>query len=135
MADEKKGIDRIRRNKKWTDTAVVMALFVGMALLFSTLPMLFTIGDMVRFDHLTDPSIPAKDLDNATYTYTAQELLKMVDLPIFILFGGLAIMMVGFAMLYVNPSDKDLHIGQCKGSDKWTYCPECGLKLSRLEKD
>ena len=135
MTEEKKGIERMVRNKKLVDVTASIVLILALALMFSTLPMLFTIGDMVKTDHLTNPSIPAKDLENATYTYTAHELLKMVYLPIYVLFGGLAFMLGSLVMVYVNPSDKDLHIAGCKGDGDKKYSPECGLKLSRLEKD
>jgi len=135
MTEDKKGIERISRNKKLVDVTALIVMMVGVALMFSTLPMLFTISDMVKTDHLTNPSIPAKDLDNATYTYTAHELLKMANLPIYILFGGVAFMFGGMIMAYVNPSDKDIHIVKCKGTGEQKYCSECGLKLSRLKKD
>ena len=95
-------------------------------------------------EYLTDDGIAYRDMGNATYTYPVSEFNdRYMDYRLW-LYGGIAVMSVGmalvFGMLFVLPSNTESHRIYCK---KWEsepvsmhfkYCPECGLKLSRLEK-
>jgi len=50
-----------------------------------------------------------------------------------------AILAIGYAILFVNPGERELHRAHCppiRGSpeDYPKYCPECGMDLKKMEK-
>jgi hypothetical protein len=87
---------------------------------------------------------------NATYTYPVAEIDELGETSNRVIFAGGVMMgaslVVAFAVAWVVPEKKEIHSLLCRqwqdekfagkdGPEDMTYCPECGLKLSRLEKD
>jgi len=97
-------------------------------------------------DYMNDPTIPFNERDNATYTFTDEWLSEKYNRLMWWVVPGAILLVCGYAMVYlpglVGINEKTIHKEFCKIPEKfedehptWRYCPECGLKLSRLEKD
>ena len=148
MTEEKSKVELENIKKKIEIVAIIglALILVGGAIALWTLMM--PLSDMLPNDeHITDQGMPVRDMDNATYTWTHDELQKILDTQsdwftvaaIFLVPG----VVLFYATLGITPSKKKLHkIGcrkakdyqfcpECGGANK--YCPECGLKLSELE--
>ena len=94
--------------------------------------------DLQSDDYMTDDGIAYRDLENATYTYEGSELAELSNLSGWFVASGLVLVVIGYAMFVVFgvlvPSNTKAHEMYCDGLGEKTHCPECGLKLSRLEK-
>jgi len=88
---------------------------------------------LIDYDHITDPSMPISEKDNVTYTWTAEELTSQAEKSYPFLFIGLGVFVGGYVMIFTVIGDRKFHRLHCKGSSELKYCPECGLRLSRLE--
>ncbi len=101
-------------------------------------------------DYMDDPTIPFNERDNATYTFTDEWLSEQYNRLIWWVMPGAILIACGYAMVYlpglIGIDEKTIHKEFCRqwqnekyssedGPKDMTYCPECGLKLSRLEKD
>lgn len=101
-------------------------------------------------EYLTDDGLAYRDMVNATYTYPVAEIDELGETSNRVIFTGGVMMgasfVVAFAVAWVVPEKKEIHSLLCRqwqdekfagkdGPEDMTYCPECGLKLSRLEKD
>ena len=150
MAEEKSKVELENLKKKMELVGIIgLALVViggAIALWALMMPLSAMLPDN---DHITDPSMPVRDLDNATYTWTADEFEKILDTQGNWFTGAMAFLIPGivltYAMLLVAPSNKKMHLIGCRKAKDYQfcpecgaankYCPECGLKLSRLERD
>ena len=128
-----------KRREKAIMTVAIMTLVVGYAMFIVANLQADGYENMKSYDHLTDDGIAYRDLDNATFTWTSEELDKLHDDTYYVQWLGGSIIGIGLAILFAGmiliPSDKKTHKIQCDGSGEKKYCPECGLKLSRLEKE
>ena len=133
-AKKKEEVEKLRmRGKNIELTALCIMLAGGLGLLVA---MFMGQGyvDLVSDDHITDQDMPVRDLENATYTYTADELLSRFQHVLPLLVASMTAFASGGIMLAVTgPSEANFHKLHCGEGDQ-KYCPECGLKLSRLEK-
>ena len=90
-------------------------------------------------EHITDQNLPIKDVKNATYTWTSEEIKHSEDQAMGLFYAGGVTAIVGVAIMYtaviIEPSKTKIHEIGCKGDGDKKYCSECGLKLSRLEKE
>lgn len=117
-------------------TVAIYGCILGAGLLFGGLATQ-TIYDVLQSDeYLTDDGLPYRDMNNATYTYPSSELDRLGEGATWQIYGGAMLLgstiaIVG-AMIYALPPKKDEHQLRCKGTGEWKYCPECGLKLSKL---
>jgi hypothetical protein len=150
MTEEKNKVELENINKK-CEIVVVMALaliLVGGAIALWTLMM--PLSTMLPDDeHITDQGMPVRDMDNATYTWTADEFEKILDTQGTWFTAAIVFLVPGVVLFYatlaIAPSEKKLHLIGCKKAKDYQfcpecgaankYCPECGLKLSRLERD
>lgn len=107
---------------------------VGIFLVGAAYVMLLGTSLMMDEDHITDKGIAIRDKNNATYTWTHHEFDEQSQAGFCAVFAGGASLAVAFALAFASPSKKQLHKLGCKGSDEWKYCPECGIKMSELEK-
>ena len=151
MMDEKKEPIREMREKmkkaeKVVSFGVVALLVVGcMILLYAAFASVAYINIMTD-DHMTDDGIAYRDLENATYTWSGSEITEMMEDNTWVMAIGAALAGMGYVAMLVMaaliPSDTKSHAIYCKQWEtpedpdeaKFKYCPECGLKLSRLEK-
>ena len=95
-------------------------------------------------DYMNDPTIPFNERDNATYTFTDEWLSDRYNHLMWVAMPGLVLYVVGVGVLFLGDaiiSDQSVHKAYCKITARygdtypsWKYCPECGLKLSKLEK-
>ena len=94
-----------------------------------------TSGMMPDNEHITDQGMPVRDLENATYTWTADEIADMAQEKLNLILIGGFIAGVGMAIFYsaaaIEPSKRKLHGIGCKDWTDVKYCPECGLKLEK----
>jgi len=131
-------LEKVKKNARIVGMAGLVILLVGLVVLFMAI---FTMFDKMIPDneHITDQDLPVRDIENATYTWTADEFEDMVNEKMSFLIIGGAIAAVGMAIFYsaaiIEPSSIKLHKIGCKGEGEKKYCSECGLKLSRLERD
>lgn len=137
-------MDKMEERKRLKRNRGVIALVAFVLLILGAFGVLHAANSaavymaLIDEDHMTDPGIPYRDLENATYTYDRQYLEEQVEntnnlmlicvIPVFIGTGV-------FYTLLAMPNGKDDHRRFCDGTSEKKYCPECGLKLSRLEKD
>ena len=155
--DEKKKVERHWKAYKQKNGNGLIVLRYG--LVFVGLGGLVFLGgiqekDMYQIlkddEYLTDDGLPYRDMANATYTYPVEKLDEMAEQSNWMIFAGAALMgasvVVTLAVAWVIPEKKEIHSMLCRqwqdeqfagkdGPEDMTYCPECGLKLSRLEKD
>ena len=142
------------KEKGWNGTMIAMycLIFVGLgAILFMGA---LAEKEMYRVlkddDYLTDDGLPYRDMANATYTYPVAEIDELAESSNWLLAMGGVLMAASVillvAMLGVMPEKKEIHSMLCRqwqeekfagknGYEDMTYCPECGLKLSKLEKE
>lgn len=136
MSEEsKKELDKLKLQYGFGNAIGVLLLYGGLAILAIVALLSVPTMELADPNHLTDPAIPYNEMDNATYTWTAEELLDKASYIVPYMFLAAGIMTGGMGVLLVIPSQKRLHKVHCTGDDKWRYCPECGLKLSRLKKE
>jgi len=148
--EEKSKTELEKTVKKMVIMMIAGAVLVLIGALIVLLAIMMPLNTMLPDnEHITDSGMPVRDLDNATYTWTADEIEKTLSTQSDYFMVGLVFVAPGFALVYgtllIMPSEKKLHsIGckkpkdhqfcpECGAANK--YCPECGLKLSRLEKD
>lgn len=116
----------------------VLALIGGVVLLsgLSEKTMYNTLKDD---EYLTDDGLPYRDMGNATYTYPASEINELAERSDWAVALGIIVLVasavVVLSIAWVMPEKREIHSMLCKGDGDKDYCPECGLKLSRLEKD
>jgi hypothetical protein len=131
-------LEKVKKNARIVGGVGLIVLLVGLVVLFMAI---FTMFDKMIPDneHITDQDLPVRDIKNATYTWTADEIKDMVDEKTGFLVMGGAIAAVGMGIFYsaavIEPSSIKMHKIGCAGQGEKKYCPECGLKLSRLERD
>lgn len=149
--DEKK-IAEYRKNMKKREGLVgallIGCLIVGAGVLFYGMWAQNVWGQVVDEDHMTDPSIPYNERENATYTWSSEDILeKVTDLNMIYYAGGVLIA-VGYAgaltFAALSPDKKKDHLRYCANLAPYKipgwenieikYCPECGLELKKLEK-
>ena len=86
-------------------------------------------------EHMTDQNMPIRDIKNATYTWTSEEIDQMVKEKADMLLIGAFLIAPGTALLYawifISPSKRKMHEIGCKQYDDVKYCPKCGLKLEK----
>ena len=146
--DKKEERARMKRTRLGIGSIALVLLLLGAFGMLWTATTSTVYADLVNEDHMTDSGIAYRDLDNATYTYDREYIENKVDdlanlmlLSIIPLFVGMAI----FYVMIVMPDERDEHRLFCRqwqnekfagndGLEDMKYCPECGLKLSRLEK-
>ena len=94
--------------------------------------------DLQSDDYMTDDGIAYRDLENATYTYEGAELDDLSTSMLWFIGIGGGMAAIGYAMFIVFaaliPTGTKAHEMYCDGLGEKTHCPECGLKLSKLEK-
>ena len=133
--DEKKGIkEKIgKRNKLAAEVAVILLIY-GFAAILGGLFLTMPYNNIKDIDHMTDQGISVRDMDNSTYTVTGEWLDdRIMEMFFFVALGsGMAILGLGIGVML--PKKEDTHRLECDGTGDKTHCPECGLKLSRLEK-
>jgi hypothetical protein len=89
--------------------------------------------------HLTTPEIPLKDAENATYQFTQKEMTYQGLTMLVVILIGLAVIAIGYAMIFVNPGERELHMAHCPPihampGDYPKYCPECGMDMKKMQK-
>ena len=128
----------LKKKEKIIGTAIIGLMIVGVVTLaFGA----FRGGAYINLqsdDYMTDDGIAYRDLENATYTYEGSELDDLSKQSGWFVASGLVLVGVGYAMFMVFgalvPANTKAHEMYCDGLGEKTHCPECGLKLSRLEK-
>jgi hypothetical protein len=138
---EDKGKVELEKVKKAANTIAVIGgtiVLLGLVILFVGLIQMNT-WMFPDNEHITDQNLPIKDVKNATYTWTSEEIKHSEDQPMGLFYVGGVIAVVGAAIMYtaviIEPSKTKIHEIGCKGDGDKKYCSECGLKLSRLKKE
>ncbi len=138
MDKDREMLEKVQKNKKLLGAAGMILIVIGGAIvLIAALP-LGIYPEMMDEEHITDDSIPIRDMDNVTYTYEKEWFdQKEEDARYYVLAGCIPVA-AGYALLLATGAfvdDRKNHRMHCDGTGEKRYCPECGLKLSRLEKD
>ena len=135
--EEKKneGIAKQQR-KRATAIAIACLCLIGTGVALVLVGAMHTSVYPADFDHITDKSLAVRDIENATYTWTAEEIDEQADKGLAIMIIGGLFAAAGYPLLFVVPRETELHKMYCEIEEygPCKYCPECGLKLSRLEK-
>ena len=139
--------DRLKKREQIALVAIgYIALIGGVVLIFAVVQAGFY-EQIQSNDYLTDDGIAYRDLQNATYTYEQGELNDLRDNAYTgAVVGGAifgAAVTAFFIMAYINPANTTIraHKIYCHSWEtaenpeeaKFKHCPECGLKLSKLE--
>jgi len=118
------------------------ALVIGFGILIMGLFSAQSLDRWLDEEHMSDPSMPYNEFENATYTITPNDLDELLvmsqDMAVIgVVFLGLGVAIIG-TMMAVVPSKKEQHKLLCsvtvREHETDLYCSECGLKLSLLEK-
>ena len=132
--------DRLKKREGVALVTIAYIALIGGCLVILGLVQVGFYDGMKSYDYLTDDGIAYRDLQNATYTYEPIELDELRnDCYLVAIIGGgvLGAAITAFAILaYINPANTSVkaHKIHCDGTYEKTHCPECGLKLSKLEK-
>ena len=94
-------------------------------------------------DYMNDPAIPFNERSEANYTFTDDFLKDTRDRLMFWAIPGVVMLAIGYAVMILSDyplSRKEMHKELCKKTDIYTnygfkYCPDCGIRMSRLDKD
>ena len=137
----------MKRRRDICSMLLLGAILVGLAVMF--VPLLSNTGlrGVMDDDHMTDDSIAYRDLENATFTWSAEEINELVDDNYYVAMLGGAIVAstyVGFLVLSaLTPSKEKDHKRYCTDLSPYTitgwenvevkYCPECGIDLKKLK--
>jgi hypothetical protein len=136
--DNKEERQRLKRNRGAVALASLVLLVLGAIGMLWAVNASGVYANLIDEEHMTDTGIAYRDLDNATYTYDREYLQDHVDNIMEIMLVSTIPLMVGLGVFYAMiamPDEKDDHRRFCDGTSKKEYCPECGLKLSRLEEN
>jgi hypothetical protein len=98
--------------------------------------------EMISQDkYLTDPSTPYNEMENASFTIPAKDIVAGIDTLYIWMVCGISIIgcgylsLVGFAL--VIPSKKKDHIDNCRyginTDSEVEYCPLCGIRLKDVK--
>ena len=148
MTEEKTKVELEKLKKKMEMVGVVGLALILVGGAIALWAVMMPLSDMLpNHEHITDQDMPIRDMENATYTWTADEFEHILNAQSGWFTAALVLLVPGivlfYAMLLITPSDTKIHkIGcrkakdyqfcpECGAANK--YCPECGLKLSRLE--
>ena len=92
-------------------------------------------------EYLTDPSTPYNEMENASFTIPASEIVAGTDAIFIWIVCGVSIIgcaylsLLGFAL--VVPTKKKDHIANCEykvvSEMKDEYCPICGIRLKDVK--
>lgn len=145
-------LEKLKKKTVNTATAAVILTLIGLMIFALGGMMIFGMANIREKSHLQNPDMPLNQYpQNASYVWTDKQILEIywASIPIF----GLSIitMISGIFIMHLLPDKKDFHKIGCTFTDgfvkKWNevraednlmpiakYCPECGLKLSELEK-
>lgn len=128
----------MERNRVAIAMVSLVLLFLGVMGVLSCANATSVYLGLIDEEHMTDSGIAYRDLENATYTYDRNYLEEQIDNVRVLTVLSAVPLMVGLGIFYAMmamPNGKDDHRRFCDGTSEKKYCPECGLKLSRLEKD
>ena len=137
--------ESMEKKRKISGLIAILGLYavvIGFAVLVIGLFSAQSLDRWLDEEHMTDPSMPYNEFENATYTITPNDLDELLvmsqDMAVIgVVFLGLGAAIIG-TMIAVVPSKKEQHKLVCTNPKYMdpdnTYCPECGLKLSLLEK-
>jgi hypothetical protein len=120
-----------KQKKRVEGVAAIMLLSGLVVILFSLFSSMNI--NLVDEKHITDPSMPISEKDNITYTWTAKELEHQMDKWLPGALVGIGMLVGAYPLFFITVGDKKFHKLHCHGSAEWKYCPECGLRMSRLE--
>ena len=140
---EKSELEKCLMRKRIVLMFAVVAIMIGGMLAIFAIGAAQTFFELRSDDYMNDPAIPYNERDNATYTFTDEWLSDKYNLLMWVAVPSVILYVVGCGLLFLGDgvmSDQSVHKAYCK---KWEseplsmhfkFCPECGLKLSRLEK-
>ena len=143
--DEKEYIEKVRKRGKVAAVVCMGIMLIGAGFAIASILMGMNAPYADR-DHLTDPDIPYSQLDNATYTWTAEEIADRQADGLILLAIGAVFFVVGYAgaavVSYISPGQREYHRQSCNFAqvyktkdnipESYVACPECGVKLERL---
>ena len=112
-------------------------LAIGLAGLLFAFGSLSITGLLDNDKYLSNPDIPYSQMDNATYTYT-KENLSDLNAGLTELFYLTALVAVAgascFFVMLVSYDKREIHILTCTPVKGVKYCPECGVRIESLKK-
>jgi len=118
------------------------AVVIGVGLMFIGLFEAQALDRWLDDEHMADPSMPYNEVQNATYVITPDDLDGLLVTSQSFAVAGIVFLGLGVAicgtLVAVVPSKKEQHKLVCTEPTYMDpdnlYCPECGLKLSLLDK-
>ena len=137
MKTKEKVLKGIRAKKETIALFSVYVLGIGIAGILFACGSMAIVQSLDNDKYLSNPDIPYSQLDNATYTYSNDDLEKLtVGLrELFYLTGIFAVAGSScFLVVMFSYDKKELHILTCKQVKDVKFCPECGLEIKRLKK-
>lgn len=137
MKSKEKILKGIKSRKDGMMFFCLYILAIGLVGLMFACGSLAIIGSLDNDKYLSNPDIPYSQLDNATYTYTKENLsdldtglTEIVYLTVIISVASASC----FAVMVVTYDKRELHILTCTPVKGVKYCPECGVKIAYLKK-
>lgn len=137
MKSKEKILKGIKSRKEGMIFFCLYILAIGLAGLLFVSGSLAIIGSLDNDKYLSNPDIPYSQLDNATYTFTNEDLSDLaVALTEFLYLTAIivAASASSFIVMMVAYDKRELHILTCTPVKGVKYCPECGVKIESLKK-
>ena len=133
-----------KKYKSKRDNAIMLMVYCALLAVIGGVVLMSGLSENTMYntlkddEYLTDDGLAYRDMGNATYTYPVSEIDKLADQSDWAIVGGLALLVASAGLVisiaWVMPEKTEIHTMICNQTDEKTHCPECGLKLSRLEK-
>ena len=133
-----------KKYKSKRDNAIMLMVYCALLAVIGGVVLMSGLSENAMYntlkddEYLTDDGLAYRDMGNATYTYPVSEIDKLAEQSGWAIVGGLALLVASAGLVvsiaWVMPEKTEIHTMLCNRTDEKTHCPECGLKLSRLEK-
>ena len=137
MKSKEKILKGIKGRKEGLMFLCLYGLAIGVAGLLFAFGSLAIIGSLDNDKYLSNPDIPYSQMDNATYTYTDENLSDLAGgFTEFLYLAGIISVASAacFLVMMISYDKRELHILTCTPVKGVKYCPECGVKIESLKK-
>ena len=137
MKSKEKILKGIKSRREGLTFFCLYILAIGVAGLLFASGSLALSGSLDGDKYLSNPDIPYSQLDNATYTYTKEDLSDLANAMTGFLYLTAIITAASascFIVMIVSYDKRELHILTCTPVKGVKYCPECGVKIESLKK-
>lgn len=139
--EKESGLEKLKKRHQMVNDACVYVILIGAVMAVGGLVICFGLTSFERETHLSDPNLPYTQYpENATFIWTHKQITNQIWAFVPLIVVGFGIFAIGGVVGVLNDDSIDYHKAYCAEitpedakARGWKYCPECRLKLERLE--